>query len=117
MSQRKRSLSSADSRKQIDEYIALSVDTAIGEMLGEAVVDAFYVYMNERGVARREVRQKVKLFCSILDNTFGIQSQPMQRKIAQKLFSRLGLAFTPIRETTLVDYVATAEEMLRHVEA
>jgi hypothetical protein len=117
MSQRKRLDYSGPNSKQIDDYIAASIDLAIGEMLGETVVDSFYVNLNERGISRKDVRRKIRLFCSLLDETFGLQSAAIQRTIAKKLFDKLGLVFTPDGAKTLKDYVADAKEMLAHVEA
>jgi len=99
---------------KVAEHIASSVDEAVADMLGDAVVDAFYVHLNEKGVTRKDLGSKVKLLCTILDDTFGIQSRAIQRNIAKKLFSRLGLDFQPVAgdEKSLPDFIRDANKLM-----
>ncbi|HUK49760.1 MAG TPA: hypothetical protein VLV18_01895 [Terriglobales bacterium] len=80
-------------------------------MLGSAVIDSFYIHLNEKGIPRRRLQRKVKLFCHVLDTTFALQSSMIQRSIAKRLFERLGLAFTPVDGKTLPDYIEDAKRM------
>jgi len=96
--------------------MAIVVDEAIGELLGETVVNSFYVHLNEKGLSRKDVTNKLKLFCSILDETFGIQSLAIQRNIARKLYARLAFAFSPDETKSLLDYVEDAEKTWRRLQ-
>jgi DNA-binding Lrp family transcriptional regulator len=99
----------------IEAYIAASIDEAIREMLGEGVIEAFYVYLNEKGISRGEMPDKLKLFCSALDTTFGVQSNAIQRGIARRLFAKIELHFSPADKQSLNDYVQEARRELRLV--
>ena len=78
------------SQERIDENLASAIDEAIGEMLGEAVVDAFYAHLNERGISRKNVTDKLKLFCSALDVTFGFDSNSIQLRNSETAVFEIG---------------------------
>ena len=100
--------------KRIDDYIAVSIDESIAEMLGGAVVDSFFIHLNEQGISRKDAPKKVALFCSLLDETFGIQSKAIQRNIAKRLFDKLGLIITLDEDKQLIEYVREAKEKMTH---
>jgi len=102
--------------RRVEEYIASSVDEAIGEMLGQAVVDYFYAVLREKGISRRDLSGRMRLFCSLLDDEFGVQSAAIQRQVARKLFGKLGLEFSHDEQKMLLNYIQDAKEMIRNVE-
>jgi hypothetical protein len=66
----------------------------------------------EIGVSRNDLAGKLKLFCSALDTTFEDSSVTVQRAIARRLFSKLGLEFVPIKGAGLIEYVREASKRL-----
>ncbi|HUK49764.1 MAG TPA: hypothetical protein VLV18_01915 [Terriglobales bacterium] len=98
---------------EIEENIAASVEEALDDLLGTPVVEAFYAYLLEIGVSRNNLADKVKLLCSALDSTFEESSLTIQRAIAQRLFAKLGMPFTPVESISLLEYIKIARKQKR----
>ena len=102
---------------QVELILAAAVDEAIEEMLGEGVLEAFYVHLNESGISRKDLPNKVKLFSTVLETTFGIQSTTIQRNVAKKLFNRLNLEFQSLEDDSkdsksLPDFIKDAKKAI-----
>ncbi|HUK27404.1 MAG TPA: hypothetical protein VLV31_03185 [Candidatus Acidoferrales bacterium] len=113
----RRELAAIRNGKSIEEYITSSIDETIGEMLGQSVIDSLHVHLAELGIPWKKPQVKVRLFSSLLDSTFGIQSTVIQRDIARKLYAKLGLFFTVDEGKGLADYVAEAKEAMLNGKA
>ena len=117
MSQRLPSHVTQRANKSVDENIADSVDETVGEMLGDTVIEALYAHLYEKRISRKNLLEKVDVFCKALDETFGVDSKAIQRNIAKRLFLKLDLDFVPDKDRGLIEYVKDARQEIANLEA
>jgi len=97
-------------RGQFDSAVLETVDEGL-RILGEAVKPAIYYHLEtHHKVNREEIPEKLETFHKALEGLFGFGAKPIEKLIAKKLYSKLGLSFEPHEDWTLIDYVKDAKK-------
>lgn len=101
--------------EQFNVLLGESIDETITTLLSREVADALYLHLQKaHNVTKDEVPCKLDIFCSTLENTFGLpSSRTISKVIARKFFVKLGFSFINNSSRTLIEYVEEAETKLR----
>jgi len=87
-----------------------AVDSGL-QVLGESVRHVVYHHVERSSSLRREeIPDKLEDFHTGLENLFGAGARVVERIIADRLYSKLGLKFEEHERRTLVDYVNDAKK-------
>jgi len=105
--------SAGDSRKvseRFDSAVLEAVDYGLA-VLGETVRQAIYSYVEMKyQVEREEIPEKLDVFRKASDGLFGAGAKVVEKLIARRLYSRLGLSFVEHEDWTLTKYVDDAKK-------
>ena len=86
-----------------------SIDEALTDLLGRRAREAIYDYLERNSlVAINELPNRLEVFLTLLDDTFGKGSKTIGKVVAKKLYSKLEWDFAEIPGYALTDYVQTA---------
>jgi hypothetical protein len=86
-----------------------SIDEAIGAVLGQDVVPALHLNLkNKRSIDRAEIPDNIPTLCVVFEKYFGPGARTIERAIARRLYSKLGLEFSRRDHYELTDYVENA---------
>jgi len=102
-----------DSRKvseRFDSAVLEAVDYGLA-VLGETVRQAIYSHIGMKyQVKREEIPEKLDVFCRASGGLFGAGAKVVEKLIARRLYSKLGLSFEEHENWTLVEYVNHAKK-------
>lgn len=102
-----------DSKKASDRLDS-AVQEAVHEgllVLGEIVRTAIYNYFETRyQIKREEIPRRLEAFHKALMGIIGAGAKIIEKLIAKRLYSRLGLSFIEHEDWTLVEYVEDAKK-------
>ena len=95
--------------RDFDTVLLEAIDDTFAELLGEGVKKALYDYL-ERNISlkRTDIPGRLNDFRAALEKVAGTASIVMEKSIAKKVYSRLGLNYTDKPGYTLSDFVAEA---------
>jgi len=97
--------------RSFNEIVCQAIDKTVEELLGQKVVEPFYVHLSERfGVDRDELPYRIDTVCSVLEDLFGVKgAHVIERKIAKHLYDKILLPFDDKQGSTLEDYLELAK--------
>jgi len=88
-----------------------AVDSGL-QVLGESVSYVIYHHVERNSSLRREeIPDRLEDFHKGLESRFGAGARVIERIIADRLYSKLGLKFEELEGQTLVDYVNGAKKV------
>jgi len=100
--------------KKASERMDSAVQEAVHEkllVLGEIVRDAIYNHIETRHqLKREEIPRRLEVFHKALMGIIGAGAKIIEKLIAKRLYSRLGLSFIEHEDWTLVEYVEDAKK-------
>lgn len=86
-----------------------SIDEALTDLLGRRAREAIYDYLERNSlVATNELPNRLEVFMTLLEDTFGKGSKTIGKVVAKKLYSKLEWDFSEISGYELTDYVQAA---------
>ena len=86
-----------------------SIDEALTDLLGRRAREAIYDYLERNSlVAINEIPNRLEVFITLLEDTFGKGSKTIGKVVAKKLYSKLEWDFSEIPGYALTDYVQAA---------
>lgn len=104
-------MSSSSVLKQFNCSLVEAVDESL-LALGEVVRRSIYQYVERNHqVEREDIPEKLEAFHKCLQGIFGVATNVIERLMAKRLYSKLGLSFESHENWTLVDYVNHAKKV------
>jgi hypothetical protein len=97
----------------LDEALLEAIDYGLlvpGEIVRETIYERLETVY---GIKREEIPQKLTAFHEALLELTRSVANVMERMIAKRLYSRVGLSYVNREDWSLVDYVNHAKEMMR----
>jgi hypothetical protein len=92
-----------------DKALIESVDEAVRSLFSQQVLDALHSNLKvKRSIKPEEFPNQLPTLSTVLEKYFGLGSSTVERAIAQRLYSKLGLKFQRIDSYQLADYVENA---------
>jgi hypothetical protein len=103
--------------KATDGQLLEAVDDTLKELLSEQFRTVFYDYMRTAfSLPRNSIPKRLDDFQSALTKTLGDTGRAvLEKAIAKRLYSKLGLSFTERPGCTLLQYVEEAEGNLQNL--
>lgn len=87
-----------------------AIDSGL-QVLGKSVRDVVYYYIEQsKSLRYEEIPERLEDFHRFLEGLFGSGARVIEKLIANKLYSQLGLSFEERENWTLVAYVANAKK-------
>jgi len=100
--------------KKASERLDSTIQEAVHEgllVLGEIVRTAIYNNIETRHQLKREqIPRRLEAFHKALIGIFGAGAKIIEKLIAKRLYSRLGLSFIEHEDWTLVEYIEDAKK-------
>ena len=95
------------------------IDETFADLFGSRIREAVYDNLERtRSLARDEIPDHLDLFFELLEQIWGKGSKTIGRRIAKKLYSRLGMEFVDIPKFEFADYfLATEMALARRINA
>lgn len=99
--------------KQFNCSLLEAVDESL-LALGEVARRSIYRHLEwNYQVERGDIPEKLEAFHKCLQGIFGAATNVIERLVAKRLYSKLGLSFESYENWTLVDYVNHAKKVKR----
>lgn len=94
----------------LDQLLLESVQDTLRGIFGQKVPDAVYERLESNySIPRSEIPSRVSEFALGLEGLFGVASEPIERAIAKRLYSKLGVKYRETRGIGLVEYLDEAK--------
>ena len=83
--------SACSQRQDFSVLLVESVSEVLTDLLGKRVMDAFYDHLERQySISKDEIPQRLNDFLLILERTFGKAGPVVERRVAKKLYAKLG---------------------------
>jgi hypothetical protein len=82
-----------------------SIEEALGSLLGEPVKQAIYEGLEIQGLRKHQIPEHLPRFDTFLEDTLGTVGRVIERQIAKRLYTQLGLKLVEVQDYALTDYV------------
>ena len=92
----------------ITEALSRSIEETLRDLVGERVKEALFNCLEEQGVRRDEIPESLTKFEVFLEQRLGKAGPVIQKQIAKRLYSKLGLELVEVPRLGLSDYVDIA---------
>jgi hypothetical protein len=106
--------------REVDVYfsnlLSDSIEEALGNLLGERVKQAIYACLERQGLTQHQIAEHLPRFDAFLEDNFGRGGKVIERQIAKRLYTQLGLELVEVPRYALSDYVDMACRRLSRVE-
>ncbi len=90
-----------------------STDATFQNLLGAQASHVFYANLEEYGIPRDMIPERLRLFSLAVEKICGARGGlAIRHEIAKRLYTSLGLNFTPMPERDLPDYVYEAKTII-----
>lgn len=100
-----------------DRALIQSIDEAIKSVFSQQVVEAFHLNLkNRRSIDQQDIPNNLQTLSVVFEKYFGLGARTVERTIARKLYSKLGLEFRRKDQSRLIDSVESAKKMLAPAE-
>ena len=91
-----------------------SIHETIAQLLSLGIAETLFKHLERTySIEKDEIPDRLDALVSILDNTLGESAKIVEKTIAVRFYSRLGLSFSNDPHKTLVDFVEHAK-MTQH---
>jgi hypothetical protein len=111
------------SSKQLNQFLAESIDEVLEDLLGKKTRQAIYEYLaRECSLVKEEIPQNIDKFFHATEEAFGKGSRTIARCTVRKLFGKLGWKYEIIGGFEFSDYLdfargRIARELLENAKA
>jgi hypothetical protein len=107
-------VSSPKQREDFNTLLVECIHETIVTLLSLQVAEALYKRLETNySISKDEIPYRLEALLSTLKNTFGASAKILEKAIAKKFYSRLGLDFSNAPQRTLIDYVEQAKLTLQ----
>jgi len=93
-----------------------SIEETLVNLLGEHVKQTIYECLERQGLRKCQIPEHLPTFDAFLKDNFGRAGAVIERQIARRLYTRLGLKLVQVPHYGLTDYVDTAFRQLSRLE-
>jgi hypothetical protein len=93
-----------------------SIEEVLVNLLGEHVKQTIYECLERQGLRIPQLPEYLPRFDAFLEDNFGRAGAVIERQIARRLYTRLGLNLVVVPHYALTDYVDMAFRRLPRVE-
>jgi hypothetical protein len=93
-----------------------SIEEVLVNLLGEQVKQTIYECLERQGLRKPQIPEDLPRFDAFLEDNFGRGGAVIERQIARRLYTRLGLNLVKVLHYALTDYVDIAFRRLSRVE-
>jgi len=106
----RRSAEGPNVSESFDSAVLEAVDYGLS-VLGETGRQTVYSFVKMKyQVKREEIPKRLDVFCRASGGLFGAGATVVNKMIAKRLYSRLGLSFIEHEDWTLVEYIEDAKK-------
>jgi len=106
----RRSVEGPNVSESFDSAVLEAVDYGLS-VLGETGRQTVYSFVKMKyQVKREEIPKRLDVFCRASGGLFGAGATVVNKMIAKRLYSRLGLSFIEHEDWTLVEYIEDAKK-------
>jgi len=100
--------------RDFNDEVKVAIDDAIVDLVGSKVLVSVYQHLRiQYDISGLEVPYRLDTLLEVLGNVFGIVgARTIERTIAKRLYSRLGLDFYDAHSYRLEDYLEQAKKEL-----
>jgi hypothetical protein len=96
----------------ISTLLSESIEEVLGNLLGERAKQAIYVCLERQGLQRQQIPEHLSRFDAFLEDNFGKAGAVIERQIAKRFYTVLGLDLVEEPHHALTDYVDMASRRL-----
>jgi hypothetical protein len=96
----------------ISSLLLESIDEVLVNLLGEGVTQAIYARLEGQGLKKQQIREDLPRFDAFLEETCGRASEVIERQVAKRFYTLLGLVFVKVPDYALTDYIEEASRRL-----
>jgi hypothetical protein len=94
------------SQTKFDKLLLVSVDQALGDLLGNIIRNQIYDHLATKyNYGREDIPRRIEDFYAFLQNTFASASKTVGRTIIRRLFSNLGYEYVNVPGFEFFDYL------------
>lgn len=101
---------------RLSTLLSDSIEEALGSLLGERVKQAIYGCLEREGLRKHQIPEHLQRFDTFLEDSFGRGGRVIERQIAKRLYTQLGLELIEVPHYALTDYVVMASRRMSSVE-
>lgn len=98
------------------DLLSDSIGEVLGDLLGGRAKQAIYGCLERQGLPQHQIPEYLPRFDAFLEDTFGRGGRVIERQIAKRLYTQLGLELIAVPHYGLTDYVDMASRRLSRVE-
>ena len=107
-------MSVAENLEHFHVLLLESIDETITALLGKGVLDSLYLHLERFcAITKDELPNRLEVFLSILEKTFGSSGKTIGKAIAKRFYSKLQLEFDEKANHSLLEYVEEAKRKLQ----
>ena len=93
-----------------------SIEEALVNLLGQRVKQTIYGCLERQGLRKHQIPEYLPRFDAFLEDNFGRSGAVIERQIAKRLYTRLGMNLVEVPHYALTDYVDMAFRRLSRLE-
>jgi hypothetical protein len=82
-----------------------SIEEVLGDLLGERAKQAIYACLDRQGLSQHQIAEHLSRFDAFLEDKFGKAGKAIEVRIAERLYTQLGLELVVVPHYGLTDYV------------
>ena len=94
------------------DLLSDSIEEVLGDLLGERAKQAIYACLERQGLPQRQIPEHLTRFDAFLEDKFGRGGRVIEARIAERLYTQLGLELIAVPQYGLTDYVDIASRRL-----
>lgn len=85
-----------------------SIDEVLGNLLGERAKQIIYGCLENQGLRKNQIPENLRGFDTFLEDNFGRGGPAIERQIAKRLYTQLGMQLDKSAHYALANYVDMA---------
>jgi hypothetical protein len=85
-----------------------SIEEVLDNLLGKRAKQAIYACLERQGLPQRQIPEHLPRFDAFLEDKFGRAGRVIEARIAERLYTQLGLELIAVPHYGLTDYVDVA---------
>jgi len=90
-----------------------AIDEVLGNLLGERAKQIIYGCLENQGLRKNQIPENLCGFDAFLEDNFGRGGPAIERQIAKRLYTQLGMQLDESAHYALADYVDMASRWTR----